>query len=364
MSLTSRLYSCILWANWGRFHTFCLSGGSCHWLCCLLVVSKSREAQVKSVAVTGISGYLGTQMLRLLDQDKDVGTVVGIDIRPPAYSTEKLKFYSRDVRESMDDIFLENSVDTALHLAFIVPPRTHVDAHGVNIGGTKSFLRACEAASVEGLFYQSSHTVYGAHKDNPPLITEDQPLRPVSGFPYGQDKAEVDQMFQDYSKTHPKQCVTIVRVVAVVGPEAAPSGLNVLFMPVTMYVSGHDPGWQFIYEQDLARLVLALVKQRQSGIFNAGAPGSVGYRDMLRATGKPSLGLPGWIWSPLISISWALRIQKKSPAGGLEFMKYPIVVNTEKLSNTIDFKFTYDSPDSLKSFMDAKLSRPKTAEKS
>jgi len=319
---------------------------------------------VKSVAVTGISGYLGTQILRLLDRDKDVETVVGIDIRPPAYSTEKLKFYSQDVRQPMDELFIQHKVDTALHLAFIVPPRTHVDAHGVNIGGTQSFLHACEAASVEGLFYQSSHTVYGAHKDNPPLISEDQELRPVPGFPYGLDKAEVDRLFQDYAKAHPRQCVTIVRVVAVVGPEAAPSGLNVLFMPVTMYVCGHDPAWQFIYEGDLARLVVTLVKERQGGIFNAGAPGSVGYRDMLRATGKPSFGLPGWLWSPLISISWALRLQRKSPAGGLEYMKYPIVVSTEKLTSTIDFKFTYDSPDSLKSFMDAKLAGAKPSAKS
>jgi UDP-glucose 4-epimerase len=318
---------------------------------------------MKSVAITGISGYLGGQILKVLDQEKEVETVVGIDIRPPGYSTGKLKFYSRDVRESMVDIFTQNKVDTALHLAFIVPPTTHVDAHGINIGGTQSFLKACEAASVEALFYQSSHTVYGAHRDNPPLITEDQPLRPVPAFPYGQDKAEVDLMFQEHAKTHPKQCVTIVRVVAVVGPEAAPSGLNVLFMPVTMYCSGYDPAWQFIYEQDLARLVVTLLKKRHAGIFNAGANGAVTYRDMLRATGKPSLGLPSWIWSPLISLSWALRIQKKSPVGGLEFMKYPIVVSTEKLTKAIGFKFTYNSQEALKAFMDAKLAGAKAVKR-
>lgn len=318
---------------------------------------------MKSVAVTGISGYLGTQILKLLDNDKDVETVVGLDIRPPTYSTDKLKFYSQDVREPMSDIFAQNKVDTALHLAFIVPPRAQVDAHDVNIGGTKSFLRACEEASVEGLFYQSSHTVYGAHKDNPPLISEDQPLRPVQGFPYGQDKAEVDLMFQEYAKSHPKQCMTIVRVVAVVGPDAGPSGLNVLFMPVTISIRGFDPGWQFIYEQDLARLVVALVKGRHAGIFNAGAPGAVPYREMLRATGKPSLSLPGWILSPLVSLSWALHIQRSSSNGGLELMKYPILVSTERLERAINFKFTYDSADSFKSFMNAKLSGAKTVAK-
>ena len=47
---------------------------------------------MKSVAITGISGYLGTEILKLLDQDRGVEAIVGIDIRPPNYSTSKLKF--------------------------------------------------------------------------------------------------------------------------------------------------------------------------------------------------------------------------------------------------------------------------------
>ncbi len=308
---------------------------------------------MKRVVITGISGYLGTQILKLLDQDKDVEAVVGIDIRPPNYSTNKLKFYSRDVREPIIDIFAQNKVDSAFHLAFVVPPHTAVDAHDINIRGSQSFLHACEATAVEALFYQSSHTVYGAHPDNPSLITEDQPLRPVREFPYGTDKAEVDQMFQEYMKAHPKQSVTIVRVVAVTGPGAGPSGLNVLFLPVTMYVRGCDPEWQFIYEDDLGRLDVTLVKERKSGVFNAGAEGSVRYREMLGFTGKPSLGLPAWLWKPLISIGWKLHIQRKSQAGGLEFMRYPIMLSTEKLAKTSNFKFTMNSRDALKSFMDA-----------
>jgi UDP-glucose 4-epimerase len=319
---------------------------------------------MKRVAITGISGYLGTQILKLLDQDKDVETVVGVDIRPPNHSTNKLKFYSRDVREPLIDIFAKNNVDSAFHLAFVLPPNFRVDAHDINTRGSQSFLSACEATSVEALFYQSSHTVYGAHPDNPPLITEDQPLRPVPAFPYGQDKAEVDLMFQEYSKTHPKQSVTIVRVVSVVGPQAGPSGLNVLFMPVTIYVSSFNPGWQFIFEDDLARLDVTLVKERRSGVFNAGAEGALPYRDMLRATGKPSLGLPSWLWRFLISFSWATRIQRKSPAGGLEYMKYPIILSTEKLAKTTSFKFTMNSQEAIKSYMDAKMAETKAAKAS
>jgi UDP-glucose 4-epimerase len=309
---------------------------------------------VRSVAVTGISGYLGIQILKQLDQDKEVEIVVGVDIKPPGYSSSKLKFYSRDVREPLADILAQNKVDTAVHLAFVIPPAPYFDARGINIGGSQSFLRACEATSVEALFLMSSHTVYGAHRDNPALITEDQPLRPVRGFPYAEDKAEVDLMFQEYAKVHPNQCVSVVRVVPVIGPEAATSGLDVLFMPVTIHILGYDPAWQFMYGPDLAKLVVTLLRERRAGVFNAGADGSVSYSDMRRATGRPSLGLPSWVWSPLIRFSWALRIQQKSAVGGLEFLKYPILVSAEKAIRTTGLKLTYSSREAFQAFMDAK----------
>jgi UDP-glucose 4-epimerase len=309
---------------------------------------------VKSVAITGISGYLGTQILKALDQDNEVETVVGVDIKPPNYSTTKLKFYSQDVREPMADVFTHNKVDTAVHLAFVIPPAPYADAHGINIGGSQSFLKACEAAAVEAAFLLSSHTVYGAHRDNPPLITEDQPLRPVRGFPYAEHKAEVDLMFQAYAKAHPNQCVTVVRAVPVIGPGPATSGLDVLFMPVTIHILGYDPAWQFTYGPDLVRLVVTLLKEQRAGVFNAGAEGAVRYSEMRRAAGKPSLGLPSWIWSPLIRLSWALRIQQKSAVGGLEFLKYPILVSAEKLTRTTGLKLTCDSRQAFEAFMEAK----------
>jgi UDP-glucose 4-epimerase len=309
---------------------------------------------VKSVAITGISGYLGIQMLKMLDQDREVETIVGVDIKPPAYSSTKLKFYQQDIREPLADIFAQNKVDTAVHLAFVIPPAPYANAYAVNMGGSRGFLQACEASAVEAVFLLSSHTVYGAHGDNPPLISEDQPLRPVRGFPYAEHKAEVDLMFQEYGKAHPRQCVTVVRVVPVIGPGAATSGLDVLFLPVTIRILGYDPNWQFMYGPDLVKLVVTLLRERRAGIFNAGAEGFVSYSEMRRAAGKPSIGLPSWVWSPLVRFSWALRIQQKSAVGGLEFLKYPILVSAEKAIKATGLKLTYDSREAFEAFMEAK----------
>jgi len=310
---------------------------------------------MKRVAITGISGYIGNLLLQRLEQQEDVESIIGIDLRAPSSASPKLKFYPRDIREPFADIFVDNQIDTAVHLAFVVKPtHDYVGAHRIAIEGSREFLEACQQASVECLLYLSSHLVYGPHPDNPIPITEDSPLRPIRSFPYSYQKAEVDQMFQDFMAGYPDTCSIIIRTCAVTGPKGGGAGLTNLFTPVMIRPSGYDPPWQFVHEDDLAELVSTLLKQRQKGIFNAAGEGSLRYREIIAAIGKPSIALPAFLLSLLINLSWRLHLQSNSPAGGLEMIKYPIVVSTEKLKKTTGFQFHYSSREALMSLLDSK----------
>jgi UDP-glucose 4-epimerase len=310
---------------------------------------------MKRVAITGISGYIGTQLLRRLEQQEDVESIIGIDLRAPSSTSPKLKFYPRDIREPFADIFSDNQIDTAIHLAFVVTPtHDYIGAHRINIEGARNFLDACQQASVECLFYLSSHTVYGPHPDNPISITEESPLRPIPSFPYSCDKAEVERMFQDFMERHPDICVIIVRTCSVTGPQGGGAGLTILFTPVMIRAIGYNPPWQFIHEDDLTELISTLLKQRQKGIFNAGGEGFLRYREMIKAVGKPSIALPAFLLSLLLTLSWRLHLQSSSPVGGLEFLKYPIVVSTEKLRKTTGFQFRHSSREALMSLLETK----------
>ena len=66
-------------------------------------------------------------------------------------------------------------------------------AHRVNVGGTSNLLDASAEAGVRRIVYLSSTSVYGAHADNPPMLTESSPARPVRGFQYSEDKAEAER---------------------------------------------------------------------------------------------------------------------------------------------------------------------------
>ncbi len=304
------------------------------------------------IAITGISGYIGSKLLSRLDEIESVEGIVGIDIRPPRDGSRKLKYYCRDVSEPLGDVFARNDVNSAIHLAFILKPTNDSRrARRVDIGGTLNFLEACGKARVKHIVYLSSHTVYGAHPDNAGPVNEESPMRPLSDFQYSADKAEVEGMLQEFAASHGDSCLTILRSCPVIGPNAAGSVATEVFKPVMIRVAGYDPPMQFVHENDLIELIVAILSQKKAGIFNVAGDEGIRYSEIIRLTGRTSITVPAKLLVLLIGFSWALRLQSESPISGLEFIKYPPIVSTEKLKNEIGFRFDYSSRDAIISFL-------------
>lgn len=62
---------------------------------------------MKTVAVTGVSGYIGNALVRRLEQHEDVDGIIGIGLKKPRSACAKLRFYSRDIREPFSDILVD-----------------------------------------------------------------------------------------------------------------------------------------------------------------------------------------------------------------------------------------------------------------
>lgn len=306
---------------------------------------------MKRVAITGISGYIGGRLASSLMDRDDVEEIVGVDIKPPKYNSSKLRFYCQDISESLDDILAENEVDTAINLAFIVKP-THdkKNAKQIDIGGISNFLDACVKAQVKHILYLSSHTVYGAHPDNTLPLGEDSPLRPLAGFLYSWDKAEAERILQDFTASHNDFCVTILRSCPVIGPNAAESVVTSMFKPVMIRVAGYDPPMQLVHEDDLVEIISYFIEQPRPGVFNVSGDGEIRYTEIARLRGKRSIALPEKLLRFLMGFSWMLRLQSESPTSGLEFIKYPPIMSTEKIRNELGFQFRYSSRDALLSY--------------
>jgi UDP-glucose 4-epimerase len=310
---------------------------------------------MKRIAITGISGYIGAGLAYRLESIDAVELIVGIDQHLPHTSRlSKLRFYQLDVCQPFVDIFVDNNVDAAIHLAFILMPKHDRDAaHRVNVGGTLNFLHACRTQAVKQILYLSSHTIYGAHPDNPISLKEDSPLRPMPGFQYSWDKAQTEQIFLDFAASNPDICVTILRTCVVMGPNADNAITKSLFKPAMICISGYDPPMQFVHEDDLTELILTFLERKQPGVFNVAGEEMVRYRQLATLCGKRLIPLPGGPLSFVMNLSWKLHLQKESPAAGLDFIKYPVVMSTEKLKREVGFQFKYSSQEAVAAFINA-----------
>ncbi len=307
---------------------------------------------MKRVAITGVSGYIGSRLLSRLGAIQDVERIVGIDVKPPHDSLPKLKFYQQNIFQPLGDIFVENEVDTAIHLVFAVKPaHDRTGAQEIDIGGTTNFLESCRQAQVKHILYLSSHTVYGAHPDNAAPLKENAPLRPLPGFQYSWDKAEVERILGDFAASNREVCITILRSCVVIGPNARNSIVTSMFKPVMIGVAGYDPPMQFVHEDDLVEVITTFLEQKNAGVFNVAGDGDIKYSEVARLSGRRLILLPERLLRLLLAFSWALRLQNESPTSGLEFIKYPPLVSTERLKREVGFRFSYSSRDALASFV-------------
>lgn len=252
----------------------------------------------------------------------------------------------------MTDIFINDGIDTAIHLAFAVrPSHNQKRSHQTDINGTLNFLKACERAEVTYILYPGSHTVYGAHPGIIQPLSEDSPLQPLPGFQYSWDKAVAERMFADFASSHKDTRVTILRSCPVAGPNAAGSVIASMFQPVMIRVAGYDPSMQFVHEDDLVELIVTILKQEKAGVFNVAGEGYVRYSDIAGLCGRRTISLPCWLLRLILKASWKLHLQNESPAGGLEFIKYPPIVSIDKLKKETGFSFAYSSQEALASFI-------------
>ncbi len=307
---------------------------------------------MRRVAITGVSGYVGSLLVNRLAEHPEVEAIIGIDRRAPAEPPAKLRFHQRDVTQPFDDVFWSESVDAAVHLAFIVKPTRHAEqARAVNIQGSRNLVDACLASRTRNLVYFGSATAYGAHSDNPVPLTEEAPLRPNKGFQYARDKAETDLMLQEAAASNPDLEVAVLRGCVVLGPKGEGAIGGKVFQPVMLRIAGHDPLVQYLHEEDLVDAIVSQLERPAPGVYNLGGDGPLRYSQVARLAKRPVIAVPRPIIGGLIDATWALRLQSESTSAGLDFISYPWVVSNEKLKSATGFRYRYSTEDAVLAYL-------------
>ena len=83
----------------------------------------------------------------------------------------------------------------------------------------------------------------------------------------------------------------------------------------------------------------------------AAGPGSVPYYELAELARRRLITLPSGLLRVILELTWRLRLQAESPVAGLEFIKHPIVLSTERVERELGFQFRHSSREALGVFL-------------
>ena len=311
------------------------------------------------VAVTGASGFIGFRFLQELEAMDTLDKLVAIDRKPLPKPLHNVRAHRLDVSRPLAQVFQRDSVDTVVHLAFnLQEGRNPSEAEAIqkdNLLGLENLLRECRRARVKGVIYLSSHTVYGAHVDNPIPITEEREPRPLLRFQYGQTKFLSEKLLLSFAEENPRIAVTILRCCMVMGPEGSSRVTQGFDKPLLLKIAGADPPLQFIHSVDLARILAILSINPRPGIFNVAGKGVLRYSEMAKIMGKRLITLPSSFAFPLVDATWNFGVQKEASSDGLNFVRHPVIIATGKLKRATGYKFRYTAREVVTAFAASNL---------
>lgn len=294
---------------------------------------------MSTILVTGAGGAVGSALLSLLSKEKD-RHVVATDLHKPLSLPGNIKFTKMDVRkDDPETVISKVRPDVVIHLASIVTPgknSTRKAEYAVDVTGTENVLSACISNDVRRLVVTSSGAAYGYHPDNRTVLQENDPIRGNQEFAYSWHKRLVEEMLAQARKTSPQLEQVVFRVGTVLGKGLENQITRLFHRKRLLGLIGADSPFVFIWDQDLARILLRGATDGPAGIFNVAGDGTIGLSQIAAVMKKPIL------WLPPALVRFALRIGK--PLGltqygpeQVKFLQYRPVLSNGALKQTFGY---------------------------
>lgn len=207
------------------------------------MLTPNINLEKKTILITGMAGFIGSNLAMKLLNTLDSVNIVGIDNMNPYYDVSIKEFRLNQIQELgekkkeskitfiegniadkalLKKVFTDYKIDVVVNLAAQAGVRysiTNPDAYiESNIIGFYNILEACRNHPVEHLVYASSSSVYGTNTKIP-YSTDDKVDNPVSL--YAATKKSNELMAHAYSKLYNIPS-TGLRFFTVYGPAGRP----------------------------------------------------------------------------------------------------------------------------------------------
>ena len=243
-----------------------------------------------------------------------------------------MSFHRLDIRHP-DLAKAVRGADIVVHLAFVLGTgRDSALVSDVNLGGLRNVLAAMSATDgPRHLVYPSSAFAYGAHEDNPPLLTEDLPLRPNEGSVMGELKAQSEE--EIFRWDVPESSVAILRLALVFGPRADTFYSRLLESPIVLSARGRAGTFSVVHEEDAAAALHHAITHRLAGVYNVCADDPISWSDIGSVAGKREVEVaPGTLMSLVRGLYAAGFVDL--PPGEVPYQLHRWVLSNDKLRRT------------------------------
>ena len=253
-----------------------------------------REIKNCNVCVIGGAGFLGSQLVDYLVEERDCNVLVldNLITGLKKHINKKSVFKWFDIRDNENElskIFINNNIDYVFNYAAepYIPECFERPMHFFDINATSVLrvLNACQIAKIKGLLQVSSAEIYGDMKGK---ITEKDPVAPHST--YGVSKVAADGLVQVRWREAGVPAIAMRQFNCVGERETHPYVIPEIIQQLDVSNKiklGNNSFRDFQYSGDAVRMAVMLLEKGEFGeVYNMGSESGIKIYDLAKLIGK------------------------------------------------------------------------------
>lgn len=308
------------------------------------------------VVVVGATGNVGTSVLRSLEGEERVESVLGLARRRPRLHMPKVEWAEVDVTK--DDLVSHfRGSDAVVLLSWLIQPSRDLNKLWVvNVEGTMRAARAVKEAGVPALLYASS---VGAYSPGPKdrAVDESWPTGGVATSYYSRQKAEVERRLNYFESQNPDVRVVRFRQALVFKRESAEGQRRLFagpFFPsflarpefIRFIPEIENLRSQVVHSYDVGEAYRLALLRDVHGAFNLATEPVLDAQEIGRTLNARPVPVPVWLARTGADLSWRLHLQPAS-VGWLDMALEIPIMDTSRARTELGWTPQYSAGDTL-----------------